>query len=251
MQKLITMEKDWFKDWFASEEYLTVYNHRDSLDAQNLSDLIIKTINPSKGESILDAACGAGRHGLYLASNGFKVFGFDLSKTLLNKCHDESLKMGLELGILQADIRQIIFKEKFIAVLNLFTSFGYFDTDEENFRFVKRSYDFLKDDGFYVLDYFNKDYLENHLVPESKRNVDGLLINEKRYIENGRVIKEIVLTKGNMSKQFYESVRLYDKNFIVNKFSEIGFKAYKIFGDYNGGQYDEKYSPRLIIFFKK
>lgn len=251
MRESITMEKNWFKDWFASEEYLTVYNHRDSLDAQNLADLIIKTINPSKSGYILDAACGAGRHDLYFASNGYKIIGFDLSKTLLNKCRDESIKMGLELGILQADIRQIVFKQKFIAVLNLFTSFGYFDTDEENFRFVKHSYDFLMDGGFYVLDYFNKDYLENNLVPKSERNVDGLLINEKRYFENSRVIKEIVLTKENKSKQFCESVRLYDKNFIVNEFRNIGFKAYKIFGDYNGGQYDEKLSPRLIIIFKK
>jgi SAM-dependent methyltransferase len=245
------MEKDWFKDWFASEDYLKVYNHRDSKDAQYLSDLIIKNINPQPGDIILDSACGAGRHGLYLASKGFKVIGFDLSKALLLKAKEEIEKAELSVNLLQADIREIVFKQKYFAVLNLFTSFGYFDSDEENFRFVKHSSEFLTDKGFYVLDYFNKNYLEKNLVPESNKKIEGLLINEKRFIENDRVVKRIKITDKKHTNEFMESVRLYDWKTIAEHFSHFGFNVKKIFGDYFGTQFDEQNSPRLVIIFQK
>lgn len=245
------MEKDWFKDWFASEDYLKVYNHRGTKDAQHLSDLIIKSINPKPGDLILDSACGAGRHGLYLASKGFKVIGFDLSKTLLQKAKGEIENPDLHLNLLQADIRDIVFKQKFFAVLNLFTSFGYFDSDEENFRFVKHSSEFLLDKGFYVLDYFNKNHIEKNLVPESNKEVEGLLIKEKRFIENGRVIKRIKITDEKHTNEFMESVRLYDWKYIIEHFSYFGFNVLKIFGDYSGSEFNEQHSPRLIIIFQK
>ena len=150
------MKNEWFKDWFASEDYLKVYNHRDSKDAQNLSNLIIKTINPQPKDFILDAACGAGRHGLYFAHKGYNVVGFDLSRTLLHKAREDAKSMGIIPNLVQADIRRVYFKQKFFAVLNLFTSFGYFETDEENFLFVEHSTKFLERNGFYILDYFNK-----------------------------------------------------------------------------------------------
>ncbi len=244
------IEKDWFKDWFASEDYLKVYNHRDSKDAQNLSQLIINTTNPKPDDFILDSACGTGRHGIYLASKGFKVIGFDLSRTLLLKANEEAARMSIHLNLVQADIREIFFKKKFFCALNLFTSFGYFDTDEENFIFIKHSKEFLKEGGFYVLDYFNKNYLERNLIPASEKIVENTLITENRLIENGRVKKKIRLIKGDEPEEFYESVKLYDWKFITDRFSKIGFKIYRMFGDYHGSDFNEVKSPRLIIVFQ-
>ncbi len=245
------MEKNWFKDWFASEDYLKVYCHRDIKDAQNLSDLIIENLNPKNDDIILDSACGAGRHGLYLASKNYRIIGFDLSITLLKKAKEDAEYKNINIPLLKADIREIYFGKKIFAVLNLFTSFGYFNTDEENFRFIRNSYGFLRDDGYFVLDYFNKNYLLNNLVPESNKIVDGISINEKRFLENDRVIKKIELCSNGIRKDFIESVRLYGFNEIVEKFLHIGFKVNKIFGEYNGAVYDEENSPRLIIIFNK
>ncbi len=245
------MEKNWFKDWFASEDYLKVYNHRDSKDAQNLSDLIIKNVNPKPNDLILDSACGAGRHGIYLASKNINVIGFDLSMTLLLKAKEDAERNNTKIQFIQADIREITFRRKIFAVLNLFTSFGYFNTDEENFRFVKHSFEFLNDGGFYVIDYFNKNYLLENLVPESNRIIDDLSINEKRIFQNDRIVKKIILNRNGEKKEFLESVRLYGFEDIITGFSCIGFKVHKIFGNYNGAEYDEDKSPRLIIIFNK
>lgn len=243
--------QNWFKDWFNSEDYLKVYNHRDSLDAQKLSDLILSSTNIPKTAKILDAACGYGRHAIYISSKGYNVVGFDLSKTLLTKAKEETLIQNVSLNLILADIREICFKTKFDLILNLFTSFGYFETDKENFSFIERAFEFLKDNGFYVLDYFNKSYLEKNLIEKSERIIDDMNVIEKRKIENDRVIKEIIIMKKKSTQKFMESVKLYDSQTLIKEFVRSGYKLYNLFGDYDGNNYDEKTSPRLILIFRK
>ncbi len=170
---------------------------------------------------------------------------------LLLKAKEEAKINCAKIQLIQADIREIFFRRKFFAVLNLFTSFGYFNTDEENFRFVKHSFEFLKDNGFYVIDYFNKNYLLENLVPESNRIIDDLSINEKRIFQNDRIVKKIILDRNGQKNEFVESVRLYSYEDIIKGFSEIGFKVHKIYGNYDGANYDKDKSPRLIIIFNK
>ncbi|MCX6173512.1 MAG: class I SAM-dependent methyltransferase [Ignavibacteriales bacterium] len=243
--------ENWFKDWFSSEEYLSVYQHRDDEDATKLLELILKQTNLTRQNSILDAACGAGRHSIYLASKGFNVFGFDLSKTLLSKAKENAKKRSVENNFVCADLRNIYFRKKFDLIINLFTSFGYFENDEENFKFINTAYSLLNENGFYVLDFFNKNYLLANLIAENKKLIDGKIIIEKREIVNNRIIKEIQIKNGLEEKRFIESVRLYSKTEIENEFKKIGFIPVSVFGDYDGTKYDEQYSSRLILFFKK
>lgn len=243
--------ENWFKDWFSSEEYLSVYQHRDDEDATKLLELILRQTKLTQQNSILDAACGAGRHSIYLASKGFQVVGFDLSKTLLVKAKENAKKKSVKNNFVCADLREIYFREKFDLVINLFTSFGYFKNDEENFKFINTAYSLLNENGFYVLDYFNKNYLVSNLTVESEKIIDSKIITERRKIVNGRIIKEIQIKNGLEEQHFVESVRLYSKNEIVTEFNKIGFTPVTVFGDYDGTNYDEQNSSRLILFFKK
>ncbi len=245
------MQNDWFKDWFSSEEYNLVYLHRDDNDARKLIDLILNTTGLSKNNLILDGPCGAGRHLNYLNQLGFNVVGFDLSKPFLIQAKNNSLTLGFNPLLFRADIRHINFKQEFDAVINLFTSFGYFQSDEENFSFPRNAYSFIKKDGFFVLDYLNKNYLTQNLIPLSSRKVNSIIVEEKREILGDRVIKTIKVDDSLKSKEFYESVKLYSKDFILERFLSFGYSVLRIFGDYNGSQYDEKTSERLIIIFKK
>ncbi|MEW6506908.1 MAG: class I SAM-dependent methyltransferase [Bacteroidota bacterium] len=245
------MQSTWFKDWFSSEEYNLVYLHRDDNDAKKLINLIISTIDLNKNHLLLDAACGNGRHLNYLLSLGYHTVGFDLSFPFLIQAKNNSLKYGFNPLLIQADIRNIFFKNKFDAVLNLFTSFGYFTSDEENFSFAKNALSFLKKDGFFILDYLNKDYLIKNLIPSSQREVNGYKVKESREINNERVIKKIEITKGEQSKCFYESVKLYSMDFILEHFFRFGYSLISLFGNYNGNQFNNNISERLIAIFKK
>ena len=81
--------KNWYQEWFASEEYLLVYKHRNLADAEKLINFILSNIELESNSRILDIACGAGRHSFLLSKKGFSVFGFDLSKPLLLEAKKE------------------------------------------------------------------------------------------------------------------------------------------------------------------
>ncbi len=241
---------DWFKDWFASEEYLNVYRHRDTSEAEKFIDLILSNINITEDSYILDAACGAGRHVNVLAVKGYKVIGFDLSLTLL-KIAQRNTNPEHRTLFFQSDIRNICLKQKFDLILNLFTSFGYFESDEENFSFPMNAYQFLLQDGYYIFDYFNSKFVAENLVSYSEKEIDGKIIKESRKIENSRVIKEISVISDNSEQKYFESVKMYSYKDLLERFNKIGFSEQKIFGNYDGSEFDPFTSPRFIVIFKK
>lgn len=244
--------KDWFKEWFASEEYLNLYKHRDDKDAEKLLNLILNSVDLPVNAKILDAACGSGRHSISLARKGFDVTGFDLSKVLLDIAKESAEADGLDIDFINADIREITFCKKFNLIINLFTSFGYFHLDEENFAFIHKSPKWLKPGGYFAFDYLNKDYLVSNYEPYSERIVGDKTFKEKRYIENSRIVKEIkIIQTDGIERMFTESVKLYSKEKILNEFSEAGFKLQNIYGDYDGGEYSSANSERLIMILSK
>jgi len=242
---------EWFKDWFVSEEYLQVYSHRDNAEAKQLIDFILKEISIPQNAVILDAACGAGRHSKILLDKKYKVFGFDLSKTLL-KIANQSINSNADNSqFICADLRNVWFKQKFDLVINLFTSFGYFNEDAENVKFINCAFDLLADNGYYILDYLNPTFVKNNLVPYSKKTIDKKEIFEERKIVNGRVEKIILIKNCSLVKKYKESVKLYSYKEVETMFANIGFKIIKCFGDYQGNKFNENQSPRMLIIFKK
>ncbi len=237
-------QKLWYKEWFASDLYMQVYKHRDYIEAESFLIFILETLNLSKNTTFLDAACGAGRHSNFLNDLGYNVVGFDLSKTLLKIASSNSkLKK-----FVNSDIRNIFFKKEFDVILNLFTSFGYFENDDENFAFFVNSKSFLKNNGYIVFDYFNNIFLTENIEPYSNRIQDGVTIKEHRYFADGRIIKEITIVDNNNNAQhFVESVKIYSFEQLSIMFSKIGYKIVKIFGGYSGQEFEEKKSKRLIL----
>lgn len=242
---------EWYKDWFNSDEYLLVYKHRNEADADKLLRLIFDNILIKQGSKILDAACGAGRHSIQLAQRGFDVTGFDLSDTLLKVARKNLNGSNLKVNFIKADIRHFYSKEAYNLILNLFTSFGYFDSDDENFQFYVNAFSMMEDKGYLVFDYFNSNYISNNLVPESKKTINDMEVTEKRFIIGNRVNKTINIKKDGIEKTFTESVKLYSYKEIVKRFEEIGFVDLKIFGDFEGNKFDENRSQRLIIICQK
>jgi len=242
---------EWYKDWFDSDEYLDVYAHRDKTDVENLLNLIKNNIKLKKGAQVLDAACGAGRFSNLFAKEGFDVTSFDLSLQLLNIAKTQSIENKLNVKYLNSDIREVPLKGSFYLVLNMFTSFGYFNTDKENFSFICNANKLLDDDGIFIFDYLNINYVTNNLVPHSQKIVNNKTIVEERRINNHRVEKKITIDTLTDKKIFNESVQMYSREEIINGFKSCGFKVYKIFGDYIGSNFNDETSKRLLIFFTK
>lgn len=240
----------WYKIWFESDYYLSLYKHRDDRDALRLFELIISNTNPLN-KKLLDVACGTGRHSVLFAEKGYDVTAFDLSKNLLRIARNRSIESGFNLKLFCADVRELALKQKFSIIINLFTSFGYFENDEENFRLFNNAYKYLSHGGNFVFDYFNVNYLKSNLVPESIDKYEDKIYTQKRYFKGDRINKDIIINNGTGEKFFQESVKLYCPDRIQSELELKGFLIKNIFGNYMGSNFDMQSSPRLIIIAEK
>ncbi|MNI73473.1 hypothetical protein D3C73_1294840 [compost metagenome] len=130
----------------------------------------------------------------------------------------------------------------------MFTSFGYFDDDQENEQVLREMYRLLKPGGKFIIDYLNSGYVRSHLVPLSERSEDGLLIREARRIEDGFVRKRIVISQeGTPDRNYLEQVKLYDRTTFEAMLKNAGLHVDHTYGGYDAQPHDAVESPRMIF----
>ncbi|MCG6913557.1 class I SAM-dependent methyltransferase [bacterium BMS3Abin03] len=242
---------EWFKHWFNSKEYLNVYQHRDKEDARELLQLVLNNIDTENVRTVLDMAAGYGRHAEILSKKGFDVTAVDLSEMLLNIARNNAEEENLNIEFIRSDIRKFNPDKKFDLIINLFTSIGYFDEDEENFKVLNKAYNLLAENGYFILDYMNKNFVRNTLVPLSVDETDNGTIIQNRYIKGERIIKEIIIEREGKQNKYYESVRMFSYDELISIMQKIGFRVLKTFGDFLGNPFELETSPRIIIISHK
>jgi SAM-dependent methyltransferase len=157
----MSSKKDWFTDWFNTKYYHILYQHRDNHEAQVFMNNLITFLKLPKRSSILDLACGKGRHSIYLNSLGYRVTGADLSINSIKHASESKTKT---LDFIVQDMR-LPYPVMVDAVFNLFTSFGYFADDIEDIRVIENIKAALNKNGVAVIDYLNIIKTANNLVP--------------------------------------------------------------------------------------
>lgn len=242
--------KNWYEKWFSNKYYLEIYRHRDDNEARDVINLFERSVHLPSDAKVLDVCCGAGRHSLELARRGYIVTGFDLSPFLISQA-EESLKNAKEKGLkakfLICDMKNFSFNDKFDAAMNIFTSFGYFETDKENFKVFANVEQALKRGGYFVFDFINSDNLQKTLVPYSEDIYDGEKILQKRYIKDGFVFKDIQI--GN--EKYTERLKLYNKDELQNALADNRLEPVNVFGDYYGNEFNREESKRIIFICRK
>jgi SAM-dependent methyltransferase len=232
---------EWFEHWFG-EEYLSLYPHRDEQDAERLVGMLERRGTVRAGLVVLDLACGAGRHATALARRGATVVGLDLSWPLLLAARRQAPS-----PLVRADMRILPFGEgAFDTVLNLFTSFGYFEDDAEHRRVLAEVARVLRPRGRFVLDYLNAPRVRSDLVPRDEHAVGGRVIVQERSLSpDGRfVIKDIHLVGDGRS--FRERVRLFERAELEAMLTESGLAPLETLGDYDGVPHGPG-SERLLL----
>ncbi len=242
---------EWYKDWFDTEEYLIVYRNRNEKEAGRLVDLILNNIKIKSGSKVLDLACGTGRHSIFFAKKGYDVTAIDLSKNLLSIARQAASEENLKIDFIRSDVRHFTLTNDFALAINLFTSFGYFENDADNFLIIKNAFEHLIPDGYFVIDFLNRNFVESNLVPETNVEYRDRFISQQRKIENDRVIKQIRVRKNGNERIYHESVKLYSRDELSGFISSAGFRIQNSFGDYSGNNFDLNTSPRIIIIARK
>lgn len=241
--------KEWFGEWFDSPYYHILYKDRDQQEAQLFIDKLIAYLHIEKDAKIMDLASGKGRHAMYLNKNGFEVVGLDLS---FENVKYANRKSNERLKFYEHDMRNLFRQEEFDYVFNLFTSFGYFETQEENQLAIKNIADGLKSGGKLILDFLNPYKVIHHLVPEEikiKENIEFHIT--KNVDEQGYIIKNIKFEDDGKFYAFQEKVKAIRKKEFLMYFETSGLEVVTIFGDYDLKQYDCDNSERMIFIVKK
>jgi len=185
-------KSEWFATWFDSPYYHLLYKHRDEEEAHGFLDVLIENLGIEERASVLDLGCGKGRYAKYLSSKGFDVLGIDLAANSIayaKQFEHEHLQIRVH------DMRHPIEGGRFKYVFNLFTSFGYFRTDEEDKAVLRAVRDVIEDGGIFLIDYLNCDKAIKNLRGEEEVIEDGVRFKIDRWVADGRIHKQISIFK--------------------------------------------------------
>ncbi|MNQ46625.1 Glycine/sarcosine/dimethylglycine N-methyltransferase [compost metagenome] len=236
----------WFSSWFDTPYYHILYKERNYREAQIFMDNLTHYLNLPEKAKVLDLACGKGRHSIYLNQLGFNVIGADLSE---NSIAEASKNSNETLHFQVHDMREV-FEDKFDAIFNLFTSFGYFENDEDNLTTLKAIKASLTEYGFAVIDFMNVTQVIDTLVPEETKTVDGIDFHIKRYVQDGHIFKEIDFEDKGQKFHFTEKVKALTLKDFEALMEEAGIFLLDVFGDYKLKKFHKTESERLIMIFK-
>jgi SAM-dependent methyltransferase len=233
----------WYQEWFG-EEYLELYAHRDEEEARQQVAFFHRVCGPAAASvngPVLDLACGMGRHVQELQLLGYHTVGCDLSYTLLRT----GIREYGPMAVARADMRHLPFGDGgFAALVNFFTSFGYFAEEEENVQVVREMARVLAPGAQFLFDYLNVDReLENLVQRETRETPSGTVRIERWFDRSDRSFNKR-MTIGE--KRYLERVRGYDLGEISAMFASCNLSIREAFGDFDGSTFTRT-SPRLIL----
>jgi SAM-dependent methyltransferase len=259
------MTHDWFAAWFNSPYYHLLYRHRSPAEAdsfvQRLAPWLHTQLSPQKPAQLLDLACGAGRHSHALARHGFIVTGLDLAPDSIAQAREhrgaDTAADATPPQFVVGDMRALPFADQtFDVILNLFTSFGYFEDPAEDRQVIQEIGRCLKPGGLFVLDHINRIPTVAQLVKAEiiHREDTVFLISraEDRQADQHRLLKHIFVGSPPWRFEYFrEEVRTFMPSDLERLCAEAGLQPNAQFGSYSLETYDAQTSPRMILVFQK
>ena len=241
---------------FFGDDYLGAY-HETISDENTLIEIgfVQQVLRLPVGSKILDLCCGHGRHSVLLAKAGLNMTGLDLSAQYLKQAASYATSMGVDLQLVHSDMRQIPFESQFDAVINLFTSFGYLSSDNEDGHVLKQVSKALKPNGRFLIDLINRDWvISNNLEEERKIAPNGTVYQEHRKLDlmNGRIKNSFTVTTpgGATHKSNGLTIRLYALGELKDMLSDAGLTIEAVYGGYKAQPYNNE-ARRMIVVSAK
>ncbi|HRG38350.1 MAG TPA: class I SAM-dependent methyltransferase [Bacteroidia bacterium] len=239
---------NWFESWFDSPYYHILYKDRDQKEAELFIDNLIQFLHPEKDVQFLDLACGKGRHAVYLNKKGFPTIGIDLSPESIafaSQFENDSLQFYVQ------DMRKPFRINYFDYVLNLFTSFGYFEHEKDDLAVINSIHKMLKKQGMVIIDFMNVTCVQEKIVPTEEKIVNGISFEITKTIENNFIVKHIRFTDKGTTYNYEEKVKLLRLSDFERYLSTANLKIVNLFGNYQLQPFDSCSSERLIIVAQK
>lgn len=238
---------EWFAEWFDTSYYHILYQHRNGVEANAFIERLVAHLSLKPGSKVLDLACGKGRHAVMFHKLGMDVLGVDLSSNSIQTAKENSCQ-GLAFDV--HDMRQVIPNKKFDLIANLFTSFGYFDTQSDNEKMIASIAAMLNENGELIIDFMNAIKVIEHLVPSEEKLIDGILFSITRRYDGQHIYKDIRFEDKGVKHHYTERVQaLTQEDFL--RFLAKDFEIIATFGNIELDPFDAEFSDRLILIARR
>ncbi|MBI5201043.1 MAG: methyltransferase domain-containing protein [Elusimicrobia bacterium] len=233
------MSGGWWRTHFSAE---TLSGYSLGPKTRKEAAGVVKLLQLPRAARILDLCCGAGRHSLVLAGRGYRVTGLEYQASLVAAARAEAERLGVSAEFVRGDARRARFPRKFDAVLNLFTSFGYFQTEAEDLALLETARHALKPGGALLVDILNKEWLIRHFTPSFLQKGEGPVrsfLNRQEFdLERGRLITRRTLRmKDGRRKETVLSIRLYTLAELIRLLGLAGLRFEKAYGGFDRRRY--------------
>jgi SAM-dependent methyltransferase len=248
-----TKEQSWYEqDGFWEEFAPALFTNERMLSARQEVEQILSLLKLQPGTSICDLCCGPGRHSLELGRLGFSVTGVDRTSLYLEDAKKKADEQGLNIRFVQEDMRRFCETNAFDAVINVFTSFGFFEEAADDKRVLENVYKSLKDGGKFLIDIMGKEVLARIFQEKRWREEDGIIILEEAKVSEdwSSVDCRWIIIRDDRRDEYRFSLRLYSAAELGELLKNCGFGRVEVFGDLSGSAYD-KSAKRLVVVAHK
>ncbi|TDC74511.1 class I SAM-dependent methyltransferase [Streptomyces hainanensis] len=203
-----------------------------------------------EGARVLDLCCGPGLFLVPLARCGYRVTGVDLSPAMLKRAEIACTQAGVTTPrLLTADMRTFREPDSFDVVLNVFTSFGYFDDPAENALVLRNAHDSLTPGGQLIVDVLGKEVLAGWIGrPQLVELEDGGYVVQRDTVLDGwrRLRTDWTLVRDGTAREASLTCWLYSGAELCELFEAAGFTDVACHGGFDGSPYDQ-HASRLVV----
>ncbi len=243
-------------EWFESEQFWQNYgpimfDANRWAEAPDVAEAVCKIAGLSEGCSILDAGCGPGRISVELALQKLDVTGVDIMPFYLDAARESAADEGVSLNLVQADLRTFTTEKKFDAAVNLYTSFGYCDTIDEDRQILSHIADALKDGGFFILECLSREMAVRDFTEGEWFERAGKTVLTEFSVEGAwEGLRSRWILIDNQTGERIDHVfvqRLYSAIELKRLMLASGFSSAEIYGDFDFSPYNEKARTMVIV----
>ncbi len=249
----MTSAEEWWQDFFDEDMKKILFPEERWQKAEENADALVRLLEILPGANILDLACGTGRYAIPLARRGFQVTALDLTPAYLQEGQKKAEAENLSIRWVQGDMRDIPFQDAFDAVINIFTSFGFFEEESDHWKTLKGIAKALKPGGKFLMDVIHRDWLIRNFRPRNWHQQDGdsYLLEESQFDEvNSRVISIWTLLLPSRRREYRFSLRAFTLKELIQLCASAGLEYVKACGSLSGEALSLD-SQRLIFLARK
>lgn len=243
------------KQWFENEAFWNtfapiMFDAERWAEAPAVAEAIIRIAGLTSGCSVLEAGCGPGRIAVELAAKGPDVTGVDIITSELNAAKESASAEGVSIEFLNEDLRKFKSRKKFDCAVNVYNSFGYCASIEEDLSIIKNIADSLKEGGFFIMECISRETAILHFTEGEWFERAGFTVLTEYAIEGaweGLKNRWILIDKNGQRIEHEYTQRLYSAVELKRMLSAVGFKSIEIYGDYDFSPYNHKARTMVII----